>query len=258
MQNWHIHFLAEIVGSGLLTLLGGAIMCNIFLKGTNGYKERGLALTISLGWAAAVVVAVTVALLISAGVNGGAHINFAITLMYIVGGWKTYVGSYGLIPVYFFGQIIGFVIGQMLVYALYWVNMKMTIEEGLGVNLLVVHCSIPRVKQKRVTMVNEYLSMAIFLVGFAFMVGTLGNQLIIAKGTSFVFLFILVTAICLAFSGTTAGGINPTKDLTLRVLYQLMPFKNKVKAQWEFAWIPVVFPLLAGTTLGIIIRFFGN
>ncbi|AUF83876.1 hypothetical protein CXP39_03735 [Mesoplasma syrphidae] len=258
MQNWHIHFLAEFVGSGLLTLLGGAIMCNIFLKGTNGFKNKGMALSVSFGWAAAVVVAVTIALLISAKVNGGAHINFAITLMYIVGGWEKYVGPYGLIPIYFTGQILGFIAGQILVYILYWANMKMTIEKGLAVNLLVVHCSSPRVGHKRVSMANEYLSMAIFLVGFSFMVGSLGNKAIILNGTSFMFLFILVTAICLAFGGTTAGGINPTKDLTLRILYHFMPFKNKVKAQWEFAWIPVLLPLGAATTIGIIIRFWGN
>ncbi|WP_026389259.1 hypothetical protein [[Acholeplasma] multilocale] len=251
MTEWYIYFLSELVGSILLTFIGGAIMANIFLKGTIGSWEKNNTLRISFGWAAAVVVAVVIGLMI----GGQSHINMAITMMYIVAGWTKFVGALWLIPIFLGAQILGFIIGGLLLTILYWESIKKTASDGFGANVVVVYTSLAATKSKKSAMLNEFFSMAIFLVGFAFMVGNYNG--ILAKGTSFVFLFILVLGVGLAFSGITPGGINPTKDLVMRMILHLLPIEGKGDTNMKYSWIPVIMPNIAGIVVGIGLRFLG-
>ena len=72
-------FVAEIIGTFLLMLLGNGVVCNVVLKGTKGNSSGWIVIT--TGWAIAVYVAVLVA-----GPYSGAHINPAITLSLAIEG----------------------------------------------------------------------------------------------------------------------------------------------------------------------------
>ncbi|MFT8398450.1 MAG: aquaporin, partial [Schleiferilactobacillus harbinensis] len=51
-----------------------------------------------------------------------------------------------------------------------------------------------------------------------------------------------------SLGGPTGAALNPARDLGPRLVHALFPLKNKGDSQWEYAWIPVVAPFLAGIT----------
>ena len=67
-------FIAEIIGTALLFLLGGGVVANVELKKTIGNNSGWLVIT--TGWALAVYVAVVVTESYS-----GAHINPAVSIV---------------------------------------------------------------------------------------------------------------------------------------------------------------------------------
>ena len=61
---------------------------------------------------------------------------------------------------------------------------------------------------------------------------------------------ILVWVIGMALGGTTGYAINPARDFGPRLMYQMLPRKNK-DADWSYAWIPVLGPLAGGALAGL-------
>jgi len=57
---------------------------------------------------------------------------------------------------------------------------------------------------------------------------------------------LLVWVIGLGLGGTTGYAINPARDLGPRIMHQILPIKNKIDSGWDYAWIPVVAPLVGG------------
>src|SRR5690606_12876797 len=72
-------FIAEIIGTGVLILLGGGVVANVVLTGTKGNNSGWIVITTA--WALAVFVGVVIA-----SPYSGAHLNPAVTLaMWIAG-----------------------------------------------------------------------------------------------------------------------------------------------------------------------------
>ena len=55
--------------------------------------------------------------------------------------------------------------------------------------------------------------------------------------------FVIIT-IGFGLGGPTGYAINPARDLGPRLAYALMPIKGKADAGWNYAWVPVVAPLI--------------
>lgn len=94
-------FIAEIIGTTLLILLGGGVVANVVLNKTIGNNSGWIVIT--AGWALAVYVAVVVA-----GPYSGAHINPAVSIGLAIAGkfrWES-------VPSYIFAQMIGAKIGR--------------------------------------------------------------------------------------------------------------------------------------------------
>lgn len=89
-------FLAELIGTTLLLLLGNGVVANVVLDGTKGEGAGWIAIT--FGWGTAVFVAVFTV----AGVSG-AHINPAVTLGLAVAGKFPWAE----VPMYIAAQMIG-------------------------------------------------------------------------------------------------------------------------------------------------------
>jgi glycerol uptake facilitator protein len=62
---------------------------------------------------------------------------------------------------------------------------------------------------------------------------------------------LLVWAIGLSLGGTTGYAINPARDLGPRLVYVLFRHQ-KAQADWAYAWIPVVGPLLGAALVGLL------
>ncbi len=56
---------------------------------------------------------------------------------------------------------------------------------------------------------------------------------------------LVVAVIGMSLGGTTGYAINPARDLSPRIVHQIMRVSNKGSTDWQYSWIPVVGPLLA-------------
>ena len=112
-------FIAEIIGTMLLILLGNGVVANVVLKGTKGNNSGWIVIT--AGWAFAVFVGVTVA-----GPISGAHLNPAVTIGLAIAGkfaWNQVVS-------YIMAQLIGAMSGAFLVWLFHKDHFAITEDEG--------------------------------------------------------------------------------------------------------------------------------
>ena len=58
----------------------------------------------------------------------------------------------------------------------------------------------------------------------------------------------------MTLGGTTGYAINPARDFGPRIVYSLLPRKNK-KPDWNYSWIPVIAPFTGGALAGLIYLF---
>jgi glycerol uptake facilitator protein len=63
---------------------------------------------------------------------------------------------------------------------------------------------------------------------------------------------LLIVAIGVGLGGTTGFAINPARDLGPRIAHALLPIAGKGSSDWEYAWIPVIGPILGGV-LGVFV-----
>ena len=57
----------------------------------------------------------------------------------------------------------------------------------------------------------------------------------------------LVWAIGLSLGGTTGYAINPARDLGPRIMHAILPIKNKASSDWNYAWVPVLGPIIGAS-----------
>ena len=115
MDNIGVVFLAEVVGTAMLVLLGCGVVANVALAKNKGYG--GGFLMVNVGWGLAVFAGVIVAY------NSGAHINPAVTLGLVAAG-ETEFGSgvpvnFLSVLVYIAAQLIGAILGAAFVWLAY-------------------------------------------------------------------------------------------------------------------------------------------
>ncbi|AHI52408.1 MIP/aquaporin family protein [Spiroplasma culicicola] len=240
MENWFIHFGTEILGTMLLIILGNGVVANIILKDTKG--ENGGWIAITAGWALAVILAATIA----SGLDGKAHLNPAVTIAMLINGWESNVGDLGLIPLFFIGQLIGAILGQIIVDIFYIKHITHTISSGAAANVLGMHSTGP-------THRNVFLNFFAEFVGTAVLVCAIFATTVwfgLSGWMGPIFVGLTVFGIGLSLGGTTGYAINPIRDLAPRIVHQLLPVKGKVKSDWGYSWIPVAAPLTAGIVVG--------
>src|SRR5690349_1425549 len=101
-------YIAELIGTALLVLLGNGVVANVVLPKTKGNGSGWI--VIAFGWAMAVFVAVWCVEALS-----GAHLNPAVTVGLAMAGKFEWV----LVPGYIGGQLIGAIVGAVLVFLFY-------------------------------------------------------------------------------------------------------------------------------------------
>src|SRR3954468_9011885 len=104
MQN----LLAELIGTMILILLGDGVVANVLLERSKGQNSGWIVVT--MGWAAAVTIAVYVV-----GRISGAHLNPAVTIGLAA------IGSFpwAHVPGYIAAQMVGAILGAGLVWLMY-------------------------------------------------------------------------------------------------------------------------------------------
>ena len=236
-------FTAEVIGTAILILLGDGVVAGVLLARSKA--ENAGWIVITFGWGMAVAFAVY-----AVGQFSGAHLNPAVTIAYAV----TDVTDWNDVPKYIAGEFVGAFIGAILVYIAYLPHWRETEDPGLK---LAVFSTAPAIRNKAQNLVTEIIGTFMLLFGIFFIVGhfaTAGSgsigqaALSVAFGQAIVPLLVglLVFAIGLSLGGPTGYAINPARDLGPRIIHAVLPIPGKRDSDWDYAWIPVVGPIIGG------------
>ena len=239
-------FIAEIVGTFILIVLGHSVNANVSLKSTYGNSSGWV--VISIGWGLAVFCGVTVASSIS-----GAHLNPAVT----VGVAIANSFEWTKVPIFIAGQMIGAALGAFIV----WLNFKNHFDKEPDSQVkLGVFSTSPAIKDTPLNFICEVTGTFILVFVILFITGPElkaegGDNIRIGLGSiGAIPVTFLVIAIGMGLGGTTGYAINPARDLAPRIMHTILPIKGKGDSNWRYAWIPVLGPLTGGALAAILFR----
>lgn len=227
------NFVAELLGTTILVLLGDGVVANVLLTKSKG--NNGGWIVITAGWAFAVTVAVYCVNQFS-----GAHLNPAVTLGLAAIGKM----PYEQIPIYLGAQLLGGILGGILVWITYYPHWSATHDAEAK---RAVFCTAPAIRHPLSNLVTEIIGTFILVLGILAMTAE-QNLPKIGWGTGFAPLLvgILVWAIGLSLGGPTGYAINPARDLGPRIAHFILPIPGKTHSDWGYSWIPVVGPIIGG------------
>ncbi len=221
----------------ILIILGDGVVAGVLLK--NSKAENSGWIVITFGWAMGVAVAVY-----CVGAISGAHINPAVTIALAVTGQFPLVD----VPGYIIAQFLGAFVGGIIVWLAYLPHWGPTEDPGLKLG---VFCTAPAYRQTGPNMITEIIGTAVLLFGVLGIVTNAGAvpgdlSAVVATGLNPLLIGLLVLGIGLSLGGPTGYAINPARDLGPRLAHAVLPIAGKGSNDWEYAWIPVVAPIIGG------------
>ncbi len=237
-------FVAEIVGTFLLILLGNGVVATCVLNDTKASGSGWMVITTA--WAFAVFIGVTVA-----GPISGAHLNPAVTIGLAVAGKFAWAS----VPMYLAGEFIGAMLGAFCVYMYYIDHFKRTEDEGLK---RACFCTEPAIRNLPVNFMNEVIGTFVLVFVIFYLAGaniTLPNTDVatpIGLGSIGALpVAILVWVIGLSLGSTTGYAINPARDGGPRMVLTLLQGKVGAKPDWAYGIVPMVAPIVGGAIAGL-------
>ncbi len=232
-------YLFEFIGTALLILLGNGVVANVSLKNTYGFNA-GL-IVITFGWAIGVFVGVFV----SADASG-AHINPAVTLGLATAGKF----SWQMVPGYILAQMLGAMMGSLLVWLTYKKHYDATEDPGA---IRGTFSTGPAIDKPLWNFITEFIGTFVLVFGVFYIAGgTLGDEPISLGSLDALPVGLLVLGIGLSLGGATGYAINPARDLGPRIMHALLPIKAKGDSNWKYAWIPVLGPIAGGVLAALV------
>ncbi|GAB4072907.1 glycerol uptake facilitator protein GlpF [Barrientosiimonas marina] len=218
-------FLAELLGTMILVILGGGVVGGVLLK--NSKAEGTGWVLITIGWGLGVTMGVY-----AAGLVTDAHINPAVTIGFAAAGqfpWEK-------VPMYIGAQLIGAFIGAVIVFFNYLPHWRETKDKIAKRD---VFSTTPAIRSLPSNLVSEMIGTFVLMLGLMF-IGA-NNY---SEGLNPLVVGLLIVAIGMSLGGATGYAINPARDLGPRIAHALLPIPNKGASDWRYAWIPVVGPIL--------------
>ncbi|GAA2964178.1 MIP/aquaporin family protein [Actinokineospora diospyrosa] len=242
MSFWHI-VLWELLGTAALILLGAGVVANTVLRGSLGH--RGGWLLVNIGWGFAVFVGASIA------APSQAHLNPAVTIGLLSAGKL----EWAQVPAYLLGQFVGAFIGAVLCWLTYKLQFDAHDEPE---NTLGVFATAPVHRNLPWNLVTEVIGTFVLVFWILTSPGVklgsgglpqFGNAALGYAAVAFV-----VISIGASLGGPTGYAINPARDLAPRLAYAVLPIRGKGDADWGYAWVPVVGPLLGAVLAGLLAR----
>ena len=234
-------FMAEMIGTMLLILLGDGVVANVLLNDTKGNSSGWIVIT--TGWALAVFTGITVA-----GPYSGAHLNPAVTIGLAIAGKFAWSG----VPAYIAAQMLGACMGALLVWLMYYDHFQRTNNPGF---VLGVFCTGPALRNYVSNIASEIIGafVLVFVVFYVTKGEIIPTKTPLGLGSvGAIPVAFLVWAIGLSLGGTTGYAINPARDLGPRLMHAILPIKSKGSSDWAYAWIPILGPILGGALAALI------
>lgn len=239
-------YIAEIIGTAILIILGGGVVANVVLNKTKGNNSGWI--VISFGWGMAVFVAV-----FAMGQYSGAHINPAVTVGLAAAGAFDWIQ---VVP-FILAQTIGAFLGAILVWLAYKDHFAATED---GPPKLAVFSTGSEIRNYKSNFITEVIGTFILVYGVLYiqepgfvnpengeMLRTIvidGEEVGFGLGAlSALPVGLLVLAIGLSLGGPTGYAINPARDLGPRIAHALLPIPKKASSDWAYSWVPIAGPI---------------
>ncbi len=229
-------FIGEIIGTMILIIFGGGVVAGVVLN--HSKAQAGGWIVITAGWGMAVALAIY-----AVGDISGAHINPAVTVGLAAIGAFPWEG----VPAYIIAQMIGAFIGACVVFLAYYPHWAATDDPGAK---LAVFSTDPAIPHTPGNLLSEIIGTFILVLAILF-VGA--NEF--TEGLNPLIIGLLIFAIGLSLGGPTGYAINPARDLGPRVAHFVLPIAGKGDSNWQYAWIPVVGPVIGGVGGGLFYAF---
>jgi glycerol uptake facilitator protein len=227
-------FIAEILGTAVLILLGDGVVANVALSKTKG-NDAGL-IVVAMGWAMAVFAGA-----FCVAKYSGAHLNPAVTIGLAAAGkfaWSQVAG-------YIVAQMLGAMLGAFLVWLCYKRHFDSTADPDAKLG---VFCTSPAIRSSGYNLITEIIATAVLILGILYIAkGDVGLGALDVLPVAF-----LVLGIGVSLGGPTGYAINPARDLGPRIMHFLLPIPGKRDSDWRYAWIPVVGPILGAILAALI------
>jgi glycerol uptake facilitator len=231
-------FISEVMGTGMLILLGAGVVANVILPKNKGFD--GGWLLINFGWGLAVFAGVYTAY------KSGAHLNPAVTMGIWTSGAENFAPG---IPVtaangflYVTAQMAGAALGAGVAFLAYKKHFDEDADPGTK---LAVFSTGPAIRSYGWNFVTETIAtfvLVFVILAFAKTPAELGA----------IPVALLVIGIGASLGGPTGYAINPARDLGPRIAHALLPIRGKGSSDWAYSWVPVFGPLVGGAIGGLV------
>lgn len=220
----------ELLGTGMLVLLGVGVVANVLLPKSKGFG--GGWILINFGWGLGVFAGVYVA------AESGAHINPAVTIGLAVEGTTEWAN----VPAYLLGQMSGAILGAVVAYLAY----KQHYDAGEDpAAKLGTFSTGPEIRSYGWNFITEVIGTFVLV----FVVLAFGAHPIDIGPLA---VALLVVGIGASLGGPTGYAINPARDLGPRIAHALLPIKGKGTSDWGYSWVPVAGPIVGGILAGLL------
>ncbi len=233
-------FLAELMGTALLILLGDGVVANVVLKQTKG--NGGGLIAITTGWAFAVAISVY-----AFGNFSGGHFNPAVSVAMASIGKLAWAD----VPTYIAAQFIGAIIGATLVWLAYLPHWSVTESKA---DKLGVFSTAPAIRGTVGNLISEVIGTMVLVLGALAISHHFNNDKGWAGGAGPMLVGVIVWSIGLSLGGPTGYAINPARDLGPRIAHAILPISGKGGNDWGYSWIPVIGPIIGGILAALLFQ----
>ncbi|MBO3085127.1 aquaporin family protein [Cellulomonas sp. zg-ZUI188] len=231
-------FLSEVMGTGMLILLGAGVVANVVLPRNKGFD--GGWLLINFGWGLAVFAGVYTAY------KSGAHLNPAVTMGIWTSGADEFAPGIDVTVqngfLYVVAQMAGAALGAAFAFLAYKKHFD---EDADPATKLAVFSTGPAIRSYAWNFITEVIAtfvLVFVILAFAQTPAELG-ALPVA---------LLVVGIGASLGGPTGYAINPARDLGPRIAHALLPIRGKGSSDWAYSWVPFLGPLVGGAIGGLV------
>ncbi|NXU04286.1 AQP9 protein, partial [Buphagus erythrorhynchus] len=229
--------LSEFLGTFILIALGcGCVGQAVLSRGAHGGP-----MTVSVGFA----MAVTIAVYVSGGVSGG-HINPAVSLAMCVTGRLKWTK----LPIYILAQLLGAFVGAAAVFGIYY-NAFMEYSDGklevTGPNATAqIFATYPAPYLSLINgFADQVMSTAVLLLAIFAIFDTKNNS--VPKGLEPIAVGLLIIVLTCSLGMNSGCAMNPARDLGPRLFTAIAGWGMEVfTAGNNWWWVPIVAPLLGG------------
>ncbi|MBQ9058572.1 MAG: aquaporin family protein [Atopobiaceae bacterium] len=221
-------YIAELVGTAFLVILGDGVCCNVNLD-KSGMKGAGV-VHILIGWGMAVMVPA-----FTFGAASGAHFNPAVTIGVAIRGGM----DWGMVPGYIIAQMVGGFIGAAVLLVLYHDHIA---EQPDDDTIRGCFATGPSIRNPVMNFLSEFFATFILVFTLAAIPANCGDS-----GVSWVLVYGVIVACGASFGGLTGYAMNAARDSAPRLAYQLLaPNKGAKNPDWAYGWIPLIAPIVGG------------